>query len=590
MRDLLHMEYRGRGALGRYLNLYSSYRMRMLLIIVMFVIKASPTWVVPVVTANIINLLTEPGKGFVSAVLWQFVVGAVFILQNVPTHVLYARLFSTVSRDVERNLRGALCQRLQQLSIPYHTSNKLGVLQTKVLRDVENIEMLSRMLVDSLPQVFITFAVAVGVTLVRAPEFLIFYFVTVPAAVLLYRLVRTRMSRYNREFRVSIEEMSGKVTEMLKLIPVTRAHNIEQDELERVGRKLEQVKNAGLKLDLLNGVFNSLNWVVVMFFNLLTLLAASLLSYYQLVPIKVGDVVLLTSYFNAISGAVMQLMNTLPNISKGMEAVKSVGEVLECPDIELNHDKRKLDSLDGGFVFEDMGYCYDGAETEALSGINLLVEPGETVAFVGPSGSGKSTLMQLVIGFIRPSRGRILIDGMNSDQLDLRTYRKFISVVSQETVLFDGSIRDNIVYGRNGVSDEVLNEVVASANLKEFVSSLPEGLETMVKENGARLSGGQKQRIAIARALIRDPRVLVLDEATSALDVEAEAQIQEALDRLIRGRTTFIVAHRLSTIRNAGRIVVLDGGRIVECGTYDELLCGGGVFARMNKRTSSSGL
>ena len=152
------------------------------------------------------------------------------------------------------------------------------------------------------------------------------------------------------------------------------------------------------------------------------------------------------------------------------------------------------------------------------------------------------------------------------------------------------SIRDNIVYGRNGVSDEVLNEVVASANLKEFVSSLPEGLETMVKENGARLSGGQKQRIAIARALIRDPRVLVLDEATSALDVEAEAQIQEALDRLIRGRTTFIVAHRLSTIRNAGRIVVLDGGRIVECGTYDELLCGGGVFARMNKRTSSSGL
>ena len=327
-----------------------------------------------------------------------------------------------------------------------------------------------------------------------------------------------------------------------------------------------------------------------MFFNLLTLLAASLLSYYQLVPIKVGDVVLLTSYFNAISGAVMQLMNTLPNISKGMEAVKSVGEVLECPDIELNHDKRKLDSLDGGFVFEDVGYCYDGAETEALSGINLLVEPGETVAFVGPSGSGKSTLMQLVIGFIRPSRGRILIDGMNSDQLDLRTYRKFISVVSQETVLFDGSIRDNIVYGRNGVSDEVLNEVVASANLKEFVSSLPEGLETMVKENGARLSGGQKQRIAIARALIRDPRVLVLDEATSALDVEAEAQIQEALDRLIRGRTTFIVAHRLSTIRNAGRIVVLDGGRIVECGTYDELLCGGGVFARMNKRTSSSGL
>ena len=212
---------------------------------------------------------------------------------------------------------------------------------------------------------------------------------------------------------------------------------------------------------------------------------------------------------------------------------------------------------------------------------------GETIALVGSSGAGKSTMAHLVIGFVRPSSGRLLLDGQDMNNLDLRSYRKFISVVTQETLLFDGTIRENICYGIKPSEFELMS-AVRSADLLDFIDSLPEGLNTQVRENGARLSGGQKQRIAIARALLRDPRVLILDEATSALDVESESQIKQALDCLVKGRTTFIVAHRLSTIRNADRIVVMDKGRIAEIGTHQELLALDGIYAEMNRKFTAA--
>ena len=584
MYKMLWGKYRDRHAIETYCGFYSAYKWKLVFVVFMYLIKSSPMYIIPIITADVINLIAGTPPGGVPEVLKLLVFGSVIILQNIPTHIIYARAFSSVSRQVERNLRTALCTRLQHLSMHYHNSNKMGVLQTKVLRDVENVEMLTRMLVDNLPQIAATMCVAITVTAIRAPLFIIFYLILVPIAVILFRLIRKSMAQRNREFRLSVEDMSGHVSEMLRLIPVTRAHHLEERELSRVGKRLEKIRETGFRLDSLNAVFNSVNWSMIMVFNLLTLCCAAYLYMKGILKVGIGDVTLLAGYFNIISGAVMQLLNFLPAMTKGLESVKSIGEVLECPDIEQNEGGKTVNAVRGEFEFRNVSFRYDPDAEYALRDFSLHVKPGETIALVGASGAGKSTVAQLVIGFIRPTEGTILLDGVDMNGLDLRTYRRFISVVTQETILFDGSIRDNIAYGIPDAKDRDIFRAVKFASLEPLINSLPEGLDTRIKENGSRLSGGQRQRIAIARALMRDPRVLILDEATSALDVDSESEIKAALEQLMKGRTSFVVAHRLSTIQNADRIVVLGGGRILEIGTHPELIARNGRYAEMYRK------
>ena len=583
MYKLLWGKYRDQKAVATYCGFYSAYKWKLVFVVFMFLVKSSPIYILPVITADIINLISGTPQGEIRDILRLLVFGMLVVLQNIPTHIIYARAFSSVNREVERNLRTALCARLQHLSIHYHTCNKMGVLQTKVLRDVENVEMLTRMLVDNIPQITATLVVAIAVTAVRAPRFIIFYLILIPVAVVLCRLIRTRMAQRNRDFRLSVEEMSGHVSEMLRLIPVTRAHHLEDSELNRVEERLEKIRRTSFRLDSLNAVFNSVNWSMLMVFNLITLCCAAYLYMKGILKVGIGDVTLLAGYFQIISGAVMQLLNFLPVMAKGLESVKSIGEVLECPDIEQNEDKQIVESVRGEFEFCNVTFCYDPGAEPALRNFSLHVRPGETIALVGASGAGKSTVAQLVIGFIRPTSGKILLDGKDMNELDLRTYRRFISVVTQETILFDGTIRDNIAYGVDA-NDEDIFRAVKFASLEPLINSLPEGLNTPIRENGSRLSGGQRQRIAIARALLRDPRVLILDEATSALDVDSESEIKEALEKLMKGRTSFVIAHRLSTIQNADRIIVMGEGHVLETGTHAELIAYNGRYAEMYRK------
>ncbi|MEM9905331.1 MAG: ATP-binding cassette domain-containing protein, partial [Cyanobacteria bacterium P01_D01_bin.44] len=295
-----------------------------------------------------------------------------------------------------------------------------------------------------------------------------------------------------------------------------------------------------------------------------------------------------------LTNAVIQILTVLPQMGTGFESIRSVGEILECADLEQNQGKQRVTSVRGDFCFDQVSFTYPDSLEPAIKTLSLRVCSGETLAIVGPSGAGKSTLLSLVIGFVKPTQGEIFLDSQPMTTLDLRTYRQFLAVVTQETVLFEGTIRDNILYGANPLvefgqpSDQThlttqqLWQAIKDANALEFIERLPDGLETPIGENGVKLSGGQRQRLAIARALIRNPRVLVLDEATASLDTASEALIQQALQRLMRNRTTFVVAHRLSTIRNADRIAVMRAGQLVEIGTHDELLANADLYSKLH--------
>ncbi len=580
-RSPLEHRFQGENPLRTLLYLYRGERGKLLRGVGFYIIKHSPVWMMPLLTANIIDIIAQPDKHAQSELWLNALLLAVLLVQNVPMHYLYVRSVSQAARKMETQLRSAICRRLQHLSIGFYATQSAGALQSKVLRDVESIEQLTRTLFDAGLSALVNITFALIVTALRVPWFLIFYALAVPIAAGLVYTLRSSLSARNTAFRQEIEQMSSRVIEMTHLIPITRAHGVEDNALARVDQSLQRVQQAGLQVDEINAVFGAIAWATFNLFNMGCLVFAAWSYSMQFLPITLGDVVMLTTYFGLMTNSVMILANTVPQITKGFEGIRSIGEVLECPDLEHNENKTTVSAVRGEFHFEEIAFHYPDVEEHAVQGITLHVKPGETIALVGPSGAGKSTMLNLVIGFVRPTRGRILLDGQDMEALDLRTYRRFLSVVPQESILFDGTIRENVTYGLPSVSEDVIVAALHDANAWEFVERLADGIHTRVGEKGAKLSGGQKQRLAIARALIRNPRVLILDEATSALDTDTEVLIQEALERLMKDRTTFVVAHRLSTIRHAQRIAVMDKGRIVEIGSHEELIDHRGLYAHL---------
>ncbi|GAB2998781.1 ABC transporter ATP-binding protein [Saccharothrix stipae] len=574
----LDHRYRGEHPVRTLLYLFREDRAKLALGAGAFFVKHSPTWLTPVITAHVIDVVVER-KPLIGIWLGAGLLLVMLVL-NYPFAVLYTRWWYGSARRMGMRMRSALSRRMQQLSIGYHARVSAGVLQTKVIRDVESIETSTQQAGDQGLSALATLSGALVVIGLSAPAFLPVFLLVVPAAAVLVMWLRGRLRAYNESFRQEVEQLSSRVGEMTTLIPITRAHGLERTALNRMDGTLRQVFAAGMKLDGLNVRFGALAWILLNALGVGCLAGSALAAYHGWLSVTPGDVVMLSAYFASLTGAVTTLMSLTPLISKGLESVRSLGEVLQAPDLEHNAGKAQVDVVRGGVRFEGVGFAYPEAERNSVDDFSLDVRPGETIALVGASGAGKSTVVNLVIGFLRPTRGRILLDGVDMESLDLRSYRRFLSVVPQESILFEGTIRDNVTYGLDDVPEDVVRRALADANALEFIDRLPTGLDTVVGERGARLSGGQKQRLAIARALIRDPRVLVLDEATSALDGKSEALVQQALARLVHGRTVFVVAHRLSTIRNADRIVVMDDGRIAEIGSHDELLRSGGLYAR----------
>ena len=563
------------------LNLYKGSYGKLFGSAVAFLIKNSPCWILPLFVANIINFATTPLSLDKTKFLWSSVAFAVLLVLNVPFHYLHVYLYSTAVRKAEAGLRLSLVTKLQHLSITYHKEMEEGRLQSKLMRDVEQVQMLSEQLFINLLNIALTLIITISVTLSKSIIVFVFFLLAVPVAVLITMLFRKKVKERNKEFRNEMENTSAKMMEMVDLVPVARAHALENWEIRRMTNQINKVKQKGLKLDTFQAFFGSVSWATFQLFQVLCLVFCGVLAYKKLIP--AGDIVIYQSYFSSIVGSISTLIGLIPILAKGLESVTSIGDILLSDDVEDNRNKRKLKQVEGEFQFQDVSFHYRDDDKIILDKLNLHVQQGETIALVGESGSGKTTILNLVIGFNLPTDGAFYIDGHDVRDLDLHAYRKHIAVVPQEPILFTGTIRENITYGLAEATDEQVQAVVEAAHLTEVIDRLPKGLDTELSEHGANLSGGQKQRISIARALIRNPQVIVLDEATSALDSVSERKIQKALDTLTENRTTFVVAHRLSTIQNADRIAVIDKGKCVEIGTYEELMLKKGAFYAFKK-------
>ncbi|MBW4081902.1 ABC transporter ATP-binding protein [Paenibacillus sp. S150] len=563
------------------LQLYRGMRLNLLFSLLFYILKHAPTWVIPVITADIINHLSSSKSGSLHWLWVDMIIVAVVILQNIPSAYMHVRFMSKSSRRVEAGLRGTLIRKLQHLSMTYHSDLRAGRLQSKVLRDVEAVETLSKQMMYSFMPAVTNVLIAITITAFKSLQVTLFFALVIPFGVLLITFFRGKIRSRNREFRRQIESMSGQVAETVEMIPVTRAHGLEEAEIGKVDMTLSELKGKGYRLDITEALFGASSWVVFTLFQLLCLGFTCILAYRG--TIQVGDVVMYQGFFSTILASINSLLAVYPQFARGFESMHSIAEVLSSTQVEEYQGSREVASFQGAYEFSGVQFHYKDTDKHVLKDFNLKVRAGECIALVGESGAGKSTVLNLVVGFYRPTGGRILVDGHPMDELEMRMYRQKLAVVPQSTLLFSGTIRSNIAFGLTEVPEAKLQEVVRMANLEDVVAQMPQGLDTLIGEHGGKLSGGQRQRIAIARAMIRDPEIILLDEATSALDNISEFIVQKAMRELIRGRTTFIVAHRLSTIRDADRIVVMKDGKAAEIGTFEELMSRRGAFYELKQ-------
>ncbi len=572
-----------------------------ILSVLIYLLQTLPVWVTPILTADIINTVVvaiQDGYGvrpeLLEYILIRTGIIVVLILLNNPTTRLRYSVVSKMNRRTSAGIKASVVRKLQHLSITYHKDIQSGRIQSKFLKDTESIDMLLSTFMHGLLPSIINIIIATTISIYNNGIVSLFFLLIIPVNVILTKFFRKKLKKIYRDYRIKTEDLSAKMNTMLEMLPVTKSHGLEQTEIVHFDKKIKALVGSGYEVDKKTANFGSWVYVVHAGLGALCVVFCCVLALNGM--IGVGDIILYQSMFNQISNSVSSLTNQLPTIASGTEALNSVSEIMNETDVETSIGKREIIKIEGNITFDNVCYSYPDGDQDVLHNFSLSVKKGECIAVVGSSGSGKTTLMNLIIGFMMPNSGKIMIDDNSITDLNLSEYRHHISVVPQNSILFPGSIKENITYGKDKYTEEDLNRVVEMANLQEFLKELPDGINTDVGEHGAKLSGGQRQRITIARALIRNPKILILDEATSALDNISEFHVQKAIASSIRGRTTFIVAHRLSTIRDADRIVVLEQGEMVECGTYAELMAKKGKFYRLkelnelNLKTAEQGL
>jgi ATP-binding cassette subfamily B protein len=507
------------------------------------------------------------------------IVVGIFVVQKVAQYGQDSRM-ARAALAIALDLRKRVYAHLQTLSLSYFETAQTGDLSYRMTEDVDRIgEVINKVFHDFLPCV-LQLVLVFGYMIYLNWQLTLASLIVAPLMGVLISWFGERMLVFSRRSQNLVSDLSSLLTEVFGGIRLVRAFAAEEYEIERFGRAAERNRQAKYEAAWLK----ALQYPVVGFLEVLSVLLLLLLGGWQ---ISMGN--LTGKEFGIYVLAAAMLIDPINHLTEdynefkqGQASADRIFELLAIPPsvVEMA-DARSLPSVTGKVEYRDVSFAYK-ADQPVLEQLSLLAFPGEAIALVGASGSGKTTLANLLPRFYDPQAGQVLIDGVDIRTVTLRSLRRQIGIVPQETILFSGTIAQNIAFGQRQFDLAAVEAAAKVANAHSFISQFPDGYQSWVGERGVNLSGGQKQRLAIARAVLLNPRILILDEATSALDSESEALVQEALERLMRNRTVLIIAHRLATVRRADRILVIEQGRVVESGTHEELLERGDRYARFH--------
>ena len=498
------------------------------------------------------------------------VVGAVLVYWNTVFSAL-------ISASIYKNIVDDIYIKIQTLDMEYFSSAKIGELMTKVITDPNNINSVIKETFNMIPEVF-KVVICFGLALSIDWKLTLGILIVAPVLITIVKKYSKKLKRSGKKRQEAMGLINSKLQESLSGIRVIKAFAMEKEEIRDFRIKNMKLKRIAIQTAKYNArssaVSEALNYIMIA--GLLLAGGYRVLRGHDFTP---GAFITIMGAISSMYTPIRRAITRFNEISVDIPSVGRVFEILEEePKIIDNENKILFQYFSDNITFENVDFKYKDSDEKILKNINFNVKKGETMAFVGNSGGGKSTLVNLIPRFFDVSNGAIKIDGVNIKDYDVKSLRKNIGIVPQETFLFSGTILQNIKYGKRDATFEEIKEAAKKANAHEFIKKLEDGYNTEIGERGVKLSGGQKQRIAIARAILENPQILILDEATSALDNESEKLVQDALEKLMENKTTFVIAHRLTTIENSDKIVVLQQGEIKETGTHAELLEKNGLY------------